>query len=526
MMNGSSLSRLELLAWLTAGLPLGYAVVQLAIGSFGVATAVFTAAMLAVAATVLVLLRRLRAAIRRAAVVCSAVAQGDLEARITHIREGGELGAMLWAVNELVDRTDAFLREAAASMGMVAKGRYFRRILPAGFQGAFRTSAQAINDAVAAMGEQAADQRRAEAEIAELVEAAAAGDFTRRLPVKDKKGFMLQLSTGINDIVGTVQAGLDELVAVVGAMAKGDLTRRMERDYRGAFGRLKDDSNAMADQLGAIVSAIVTASRAVHVGVAEIASGNGDLAMRTEEQAAKLEAMAAAVEELTATVRKNAENTHQADGLAAGARRQADEGGRVVHDVIDAMGRIETSSARIADIVGMIDEIAFQTNLLALNAAVEAARAGEAGKGFAVVANEVRSLAQRSAESSKEIRRLIGASQNEVGHGVELINSADRTLKEIIASVQSLADIVSEIATATSEQSLALEDVSRSVNVIEDMTQKNAALAEETASASRSVSIQAEELSDAVGYFELAEDEPEPEPEPVRGRKAKAAAAR
>ena len=176
------------------------------------------------------------------------------------------------------------------------------------------------------------------------------------------------------------------------------------------------------------------------------------------------------------------------------------------------MGRIETSSSKIADIVGMIDEIAFQTNLLALNAAVEAARAGDAGKGFAVVANEVRSLAQRSAESSKEIRRLIGASQSEVGRGVKLINEADDTLKAIIGSVQKLADIVSEIATATREQSLALEDVSRSVNVIEDMTQKNAALAEETASSSVNVQHQAEDLKDGIAFFTIPDHEPAPPP--------------
>lgn len=507
MMSGSSLSRLRALALTAVGLALLQAVVEAFGGQLGVLNGLLCAGVVATGVYTLFLIRRLETAVRRASMVCKAVAGGDLEVRISGIQEGGDLGEMLWSVNELADRTDAFLREAAAAMGVVAQGRYFRHILVSGFQGSFITSSEAINAAVKAMGAQAAEQRRIEAEISSLVDSAAAGDFSRRLSTEDKTGFMLRLSQGINQIVGTVQTGLDEVIGVVGAMAEGNLSRRMIKQYEGAFARLKTDLNQTAEQLDEIVSAIVFAAHSVGTGVQEIATGNSDLAGRTEEQASKLEAMAAAVEQLTATVRKNAENTKEADGLAASARGQADDGGRVVHDVIDAMGRIETSSSKIADIVGMIDEIAFQTNLLALNAAVEAARAGDAGKGFAVVANEVRSLAQRSAESSKEIRRLIGASQSEVGRGVKLINEADDTLKAIIGSVQKLADIVSEIATATREQSLALEDVSRSVNVIEDMTQKNAALAEETAASSVNVHHQASELKDAVAFFAIAAPE-------------------
>jgi methyl-accepting chemotaxis protein len=518
MTSGSSLSRLRLLALTAVALAVVELVIEGVGGQLGLINGVLCAGVVATGAYGLVLIRKLEAAVRRASMVCQAVAAGDLEVRISGIDEGGDLGEMLWSVNELADRTDAFLREAAAAMGVVAQGRYFRRILVSGFQGSFITSSEAINAAVAAMGAQAAEQRRIEGEVSSLVDSAVVGDFSHRLSTDDKAGFMMRLSQGINQVVGTVQTGLDEVVGVVGAMAEGNLSRRMTKDYQGAFARLKTDLNQTAEQLDQIVGGIVRAAHAVGLGVGEIAAGNGDLANRTEEQASKLEAMAAAVEQLTATVRKNAENTKEADGLAASARAQADDGGRVVHDVIDAMGRIEVSSSRIADIVGMIDEIAFQTNLLALNAAVEAARAGDAGKGFAVVANEVRSLAQRSAESSKEIRRLIGASQSEVGRGVKLINEADDTLKAIIGSVQKLADIVSEIATATREQSLALEDVSRSVNVIEDMTQKNAALAEETASTSINVHHKAGELKDTVAFFAAQEEEAPP---PVRAPEKK-----
>mgnify|MGYP001809955262 CR=1 FL=1 len=309
MMNGSSLSRLRGLALTSVVLALALATNELVAGRLGVISGLLCVGMVGTGVLGLLLIRRLEAAVRRANMVCKAVAAGDLEVRISGIDEGGDLGEMLWSVNELADRTDAFLREAAAAMGVVAQGRYFRRILVSGFQGSFITSSEAINAAVQAMGAQAAEQRRVEAEISNLVESAAAGDFNRRLTTDDKAGFMMRLSQGINQIVGTVQTGLDEVVGVVGAMAEGNLSRRMTKQYDGAFARLKTDLNQTAEQLDEIVSAIVRAAHAVGMGVQEIATGNSDLAGRTEEQASKLEAMAAAVEELTATVRKNAENS-------------------------------------------------------------------------------------------------------------------------------------------------------------------------------------------------------------------------
>jgi methyl-accepting chemotaxis protein len=233
----------------------------------------------------------------------------------------------------------------------------------------------------------------------------------------------------------------------------------------------------------------------------EIAAGSADLSARTEQQASSLEETAASMEELSATVRQNSENAQQANQLATTAREAADRGGRVTTQAVEAMTRIEGASQKISDIIGVIDEIAFQTNLLALNAAVEAARAGEAGKGFAVVASEVRTLAQRSAQASKEIKGLILDSGNQVKDGVKLVNAAGEALEGIVGSVKKVADIVSEIAAASAEQASGVEQVNSAVTQMDEMTQKNAALVEESAAAARSLEEQASELTRLIGFF-------------------------
>ena len=352
-------------------------------------------------------------------------------------------------------------------------------------------------------------QLAVEHEIGELVASAGAGDFSRRLAEDGKQGFMLELAKGMNELVSTVDQGLNETVSVMSAMAQGDLTQRIAGDYRGTFLKLKDDSNQMAEKIGGIAKRIVAATGTVSDATSEIAAGAGDLSSRTEQQASSLEETAASMEELSATVRQNADNAQQANQLAAAARDAAANGGEVVASAVDAMSKIEDSSKQITEIVGMIDEIAFQTNLLALNAAVEAARAGEAGKGFAVVATEVRALAQRSGRASKEIKDLISNSDSQVRDGVGLVQKAGTSLEEIVTSVKKVADIISDIAAASKEQASGIDEVGTAVSNMDEMTQQNAALVEETTAALHSTTAQVDDLKKLVSFFKTGEEEDE-----------------
>jgi len=351
------------------------------------------------------------------------------------------------------------------------------------------------------------EQRRREAaivaEVAEVAKAASEGDLDRRIDLAGKTGFLLNLCEGVNNLVRLTGVALKDVAQVLGAVAQGDLTRRITNAYGGVFGQLKGDVNQTAEKLFEMVTNINSAAGLIGGAAAEVASGSQDLSQRSEQQASALEETAASMEELAATVRTNAGNAQQANQLATGAREVAASGGQVVTDAIAAMGRIESSSQKIGDIVGMIDEIAFQTNLLALNAAVEAARAGDAGKGFAVVAQEVRNLAQRSAQASKEIKTLIAQSTGEVRTGADLVKNAGKTLDEILGSVKRVADIVGEIAAASTEQAAGIDQVNAAVTQMDEMTQQNAALVEESAAAAHALEDQSRELNRLMGFFQV-----------------------
>ena len=350
-------------------------------------------------------------------------------------------------------------------------------------------------------------QLATEQQIAGLVHAAGEGDFTRRLDLANKQGFLRDLSKGMNDLTETVDRGLSETVRMMSALAKGDLSQRVTGEFKGSFLQLKTDANTMADKFRAIARRISGASKEVQGATREIASGVADLSARTEHQASSLEETSASMEELATTVRQNAGNAQDANQLAAAASVSAASGGEIATRAVAAMGKIEDSSRQIGDIVGLIQEIAFQTNLLALNAAVEAARAGEAGKGFAVVANEVRALAQRASQASKDIKGLIVNSDNQVREGVTLVKQAGTSLSEIVASVKKVATFVSEIAAATQEQSSGIEQVSKAVTGMDQMTQQNAALVEETNAALHSAQNQVEELRKVVSFFKTGDEE-------------------
>ncbi len=343
-----------------------------------------------------------------------------------------------------------------------------------------------------------------EREVAEIVDAAANGDFKRRVGLEGKHGFFKQLAEGINRIMAISSEGLGEVERVLRALSQGDLTQKIDKDFAGTFGQLKDDSNQTVAKLKEIVSGIKESAEAIKLASSEIAIGNTDLSQRTEEQASSLEETASSMEELTSTVKHNADNAHQANELARGASDIAKRGGITVNEVVRTMASINDSSRKIVEIISVIDGIAFQTNILALNAAVEAARAGEQGKGFAVVAGEVRNLAQRSASAAKEIKSLINDSVQKVDAGTKLVDEAGKTMDEIVTSVQHVSDIISEITAASREQSQGIEQVNQAITQMDDVTQQNAALVEEAAAAAESLSEQANSLSQAVSAFKIS----------------------
>lgn len=343
-----------------------------------------------------------------------------------------------------------------------------------------------------------------EKEIDSIIDAAGKGDLSLRAATDNKSGFFKQLCMGLNRLVGLSEDVINDTARVLDAMAHGKLDQRIEADYEGLFGKLKQDANATGERLSDIIGRIREAANTVSTGSTEIAQGNTDLSQRTEEQASSLEETASSMEEMTSSVKQTSENAVHANELAGSAQEKAQKGGEVVGRAVGAMEEINSSSKKIADIIGVIDEIAFQTNLLALNAAVEAARAGEQGKGFAVVAGEVRNLAQRSAGAAKEIKDLIRDSVEKVDNGTELVNESGRTLAEIVEAVERVNTMIKEISAASEEQASGIEQVNKAISQMDEMTQQNAALVEEASAASETMTEQAKNMLDLVGFFQMA----------------------
>ncbi len=367
------------------------------------------------------------------------------------------------------------------------------------------------------------EQKNAERQIQELIENAVQGQLDARIDVSSFSGFMKTLGEGVNALMEAVVTPTREVQRVMGALSEGDLGQTMDGEFSGEFSQLRDATNSSITNLLNMVSEIRSSADSIQSSSGEIAQGNADLSQRTEEQASSLEETASSMEEMTSTVKQNADNARQANQLASAARDQAEKGGSVVSNAVTAMSAINDSSKQIADIIGVIDEIAFQTNLLALNAAVEAARAGEQGRGFAVVAGEVRNLAQRSAGAAKEIKGLIKDSVEKVEEGSRLVDESGSTLEEIVNAVKKVSDIISEISAASDEQSSGIEEVNKAITSMDEMTQQNAALVEEAAAAGEAMNDQAKSMNELMDFFQVGEQGEQPPAAPAAPARAAAA---
>ncbi|MBN9332049.1 methyl-accepting chemotaxis protein [Devosia sp.] len=404
-----------------------------------------------------------------------AIARGEFETDVPYLTRGNEVGAMARAVEVFRENGLRVAQMTEAEAARIIRDQEERQIMMVELQRAF----------------------------GDVVEAAIEGDFSRRVPATFPDAELNGLANSVNTLVGSVDRGLEETGTVLSALANTDLTRRMQGEHRGAFAKLKSDINAVAEKLTDIVIQFRSASGTLKTATGEILSGANDLSERTTRQAATIEETSAAMEQLASTVLGNAARAKDASANAAEVTRTAEDGGVAMQNATGAMERITQSSAKISNIIGMIDDIAFQTNLLALNASVEAARAGDAGKGFAVVAVEVRRLAQSAAQASSEVKVLIEQSAGEVASGSKLVEEAASKLASVLDAIRDNTASLEAIARDSRDQAGAIEEITTAVRQMDQMTQHNAALVEETNAAIEQTEAQANELDRIVDIFRL-----------------------
>jgi methyl-accepting chemotaxis protein len=384
----------------------------------------------------------------------------------------------------------------------------------------FRRNALAMRDMKAQEAALHALSSDLQSSISAVVAAAVAGDFTGRIGKDYQNEDLNRFAGSVNELVDSIDNAVAEVRRVIAALADADLSQNMEGQFHGAFAELQQNVNTTMVTLRLTMQNVRGAASTIKESSAELSSAANDLSKRTEQQAAALEETAAALDEITATVRASSSRANEARDMVRETKESAGKSGEIVRSAVSAMSRIEGSSSRISQIIGVIDEIAFQTNLLALNAGVEAARAGEAGRGFAVVAQEVRELAQRSANAAKEIKTLISASASEVEGGVSLVRATGDALLEIEKLVLRVNDHVESIATAAREQATALAEINTSVNQMDQMTQKNAAMVEETTAASETLAEESRQLQTLLARFKLEEASRVSHSQPQRTRYA------
>ncbi|MCP8882688.1 methyl-accepting chemotaxis protein [Devosia sp. XJ19-1] len=401
------------------------------------------------------------------------VAQGNYEVDVPYTEKGNEVGAMARAVEVFRENGLRVSQMTEAEAARIIADEEKRREMMSELQGAFGV----------------------------VVDAAIAGDFTQRVTAEFPDAELNGLASSVNNLVETFDRSVAEVGEVLGAMADTDLTRRMTGDYDGAFAKLKSDINAVGDKLTEVVLQLRRTSGSLKTATGEILSGANDLSERTTKQAATIEETSAAMEQLASTVLANAERAKNASASASKVTQTAEEGGKVMDAANEAMERITASSSKISNIIGMIDDIAFQTNLLALNASVEAARAGDAGKGFAVVAVEVRRLAQSAASASSDVKALIEQSSGEVTTGSKLVGEAAGKLASMLEAIRENTQSLEAIARDSAEQATSIEEVTAAVRTMDEMTQHNAALVEETNAAIEQTEAQASELDRIVDIF-------------------------
>jgi methyl-accepting chemotaxis protein len=422
-----------------------------------------------------VIIRSVADRLTRLQLALSAVASGSLDTRVPYTDRTDEIGLMAKAA-EVFRGNSLQLRDLSASEEEDrARREEQRRAMMGELQRAFGS----------------------------VVTAAGNGDLSQRVAANFTDPELNNLASDVNRLLGTVDAGIAATASVLAALATADLQPRVTGNFGGAFARLRDDTNAVADKMADVIGELSRTSRSLRTATGEILAGANDLSERTTRQAATIEETSAAMEQLARTVSENAGAADKASQQADSAAGTAGQSGDAMRRANDAMGRITSSSAEIAKVISVIDDIAFQTNLLALNASVEAARAGDAGKGFAVVAHEVRRLAQSAAVSSGEVKSLIARSEQEVGMGARLVESASESLEAVLSTVRDNAAVMRDIAAASRQQSGAINEVTVAVRQLDEMTQHNAALVEETNAAIEQTESQAVALDALISVFSL-----------------------
>lgn len=424
--------------------------------------------------------------------VIAHIAKGDFSPRIqTELQ--GDLLTLKTGVNQSADSIQLTMNQLSKAMSALKAGDFSIQLDGSKLSGEFKTMLGSASQAMSQLHHTVQG-------ISEVMDYMNQGKYQHRVEV-EAYGELARLKQNINTSMDSLESAMNEIVRVIQAQSRGDLTQKIEKEYHGELRILKDAVNETATKLTAVVNQAVEASAVVNQASAEVATGANDLSMRVQQQAAAIEETSATMDQMTSAVEQSRENSQATALITQEVQRKAQDGVKIMRETIEVMSGIQASSQKIAEIVTLIDSIAFQTNLLALNAAVEAARAGDHGRGFAVVASEVRALAQKSADAAKDIKHLIEESVGRINQGTELASVSGEALESVNNAIEEVAQRVNEIATAASEQALGITQVHQAINQIDSVTQQNAALVEQTSAATETLNEQAHILAEDMAFF-------------------------